>query len=97
MIGHIQTIQDLVHLINKLAIKNRKENGIYNVTIAGLSGILLTELERINEFLENEGYKTLYAWDLYSPTAVYTELENSHHVINLNELLGSNAIDESLN
>ncbi|QHI37753.1 hypothetical protein IMCC3317_31340 [Kordia antarctica] len=97
MNNHIQTIQDLAHLINKLAIKNRKENGVYNVTLASLSGILLAEIERINQFLEEEGYKTLYKWELLSPTSVYAELENSHKAINLNEFFNTDNIDESLN
>lgn len=94
---NITTIQELANFINLLAIKNRKENGIYNVTIASLTGILITELERVNEFFEDEGLKSLYAWELLSLHAVNTEIENSHPSLNLQEFYDVNEIEESSN
>ncbi|WP_395045982.1 hypothetical protein [Flavobacterium sp.] len=94
---NITTIQALANIINVLAIKNRKENGIYNVTIASLTGILVTELERVNVSLDEDGLKNLYEWELLSPNAVKAELENSHPSLNLQEFYDVNEIEESNN
>ncbi|MBW4362449.1 hypothetical protein [Flavobacterium taihuense] len=97
MENNITSIQGLANFINVLAIKNRKENGIYNVTIASLTGILITELERVNEFFEQEGLISLYAWELLSPNAVNAEIENSHPSLNLKELYKTSEIKPNEN
>lgn len=85
--NNINTIQDLTNLIHLLAVKNRKENGIYNVALASLTGILVIELNRINEFLAEENFMGLEGWKLISKQTIDTELNNLHPSINLSELL----------
>jgi hypothetical protein len=87
MQGQINTIQDLTNLIHLLAVKNRKENGMYNVVLASLTGILVIELNRINEFLTEENFIGLDGWKLISKQTIDTELNNLHPSINLSELL----------
>ncbi len=86
----VKTVQDLANIINHISILNRKENGTYNTVIASLTGLLLTELESISDFLQTEGYKNLKEWELLSETTVNNELKNIHHSISLNDLLNSN-------
>jgi MoaA/NifB/PqqE/SkfB family radical SAM enzyme len=93
----IETIQDLINLTHLLAVKNRKENGIYNVLLASLTGVLQIELNRINEFLSEENLIGLDSWKLISKQTIDTELDNLHPSINLAELLNVNEINPKKN
>lgn len=62
-----------------------------------MTGILVTELERVYEFFEEKGLITLYSWELLSLHAVNAEIENTHPSLNLQEFYNVNEIAESSN